>query len=350
MNDPRVEAQTLFSEVIDNLMSSTIDITVSVRKCLLACELLHWNTHADWLRRELEGYPAEVARPHYRIVRGIQSWQHTGGPVEGAFWLSSAEAHSPDLADDVTSLDVFGSLDWVLSAARSGYTENTDEEKVVRFRDDIKTMKLYRQKYFPPVVFSSLIAALENKVFNFASSSYIQLKYGDLQSSIWKDYSMKAEHALLSMNLSQHLDGIKWGIESGNPEMLRTAVLGCRNLLHDVATYLWRDPRPIYTQLPGNGENGKMQVTEDKYKNRLSAYLHQKSITGKQRLYIDNTLDHLAACISALISYQSEGHGSIDPDEARSITLGTYMIIAELAIWTDLEPVLEYQVPNSPTN
>jgi hypothetical protein len=184
---------------------------------------------------------------------------------------------------------------------------------------------------------------LENKAYMFAVSSYVQLKYGDLQASIWEDYSKRAEEALLSMNLSQHLDGIKRGIESGNPEMLRTAVLGCRNLLHDIATYLWRDPKATYTQLRGDGADGKLQVTEDKSKNRLSAYIHQKSITGKQRIYITDVLDYLAARISSLISFQSEGHGDIEADEARSIAIGTYMVIAELAIWTDLEPVVNYQ-------
>lgn len=342
MNDPRTEAQTLFSEVIANLTSSHCDIIVSVRKCLLACELLNWKTKADWFRMELEGYPAGVERPYYRFVNGVRSWQPSGGPAEFVFWFSSEEMHNPELASDVTSLDVFASLDWVLSAAKSGYTEKTDEEKIVRYRDGRSTITLYRQKYFPIVAFGTLLAALENKVYFFATRSYVQLKFGDLQSSIWEDYSKKAEQALLSMNLSQHLDGIKLGIESGNPEMLRTAVLGCRNLLHDIAKYLWKDPRSIYTQLPGDGEEGKLQVTEDKPKNRLSAYLHQKSIKGKQRQYINNTLEHLATCISSLISYQSEGHGDIELEEAGSIVIGTYIVIAELAIWTDLEPVLEY--------
>lgn len=350
MNDPRVEAQALFSEGITILTSSTRDLTVSIRKCLLACKLLEWKTQANWFSMELDGYPEDVARPYYRIVKGIRSWQPSGDMTELAFWFSSGAAHSHDLAPDVTSLDVFASLDWVLSAAKSGYTEKTDEKMIVRYKGGKRIMPLYRQKYFTSDAFSSLLATLENKVYSFATSSYVQLKYGDLQSSIWEDYSKKAEQALLSMNLSQHLDGIKRGIESGNPEMLRMAALGCRNLLHDVATFLWKDPRPTYAYLPGDGEDRKLQVTEDKFKNRFSAYLHQKSINGKQRQYIDNNLEYLATCISSLISYQSEGHGIIDPDEARSIAIGTHIIIAELAIWTDLEPVREYKVNNSATN
>ena len=345
MDDPRTEAIILFSEVVTNLTSSVRDLTSSVRKCLLACELLGWKSQAAWFRIEMEGYPADLARPYYRIIPGIQSWQPVGGPVETVFWQSSDEAHSPDLSSDSTTLDVFARLDWILSAAQTGYTERTDEEKTVRYRADRKTITLKRQKHFLPSAFASILAALENKVYLFATSSYVQLKYGDLQTSIWESYSKKAEETLLSMQLSQHLDGIKQGIESGNPEMLRTAVLGCRNLLHDVATYLWRDPRATYTYLPGDGADGKMKVTDDKYKNRLSAYLHQKSIGGKQRLYLTESLEYLASHISSLIAFQADGHGDIEPDEARSIAIGTYIVIAELTIWTNLEPVVKYKGP-----
>lgn len=350
MNDPRIEAQVLFSEVVSILTSASRDLTTSLRKCLLACELLGWKDQANWLRMEIEGYPAEIARPYYRIVSGVRSWQPVGSPVDTIFWQSSDEAYSPDLSSDSTSLDVFARLDWILSAAQHGYIEKIAEEKTVRFRDGRRAMTLRRQKYFAPSAFGSILAVLENKAYMFAANSYVQLKYGDLQASIWEDYRKRAEQALVSMNLYQHLDGIKRGIESGNPEMFRTAVLGCRNLLHDVATYLWRDLRVTYTLLPGDGADGRLQVTEDKYKNRLSAYLHQQSITGKQRIYITDVLEYLAAHISALISFQSEGHGDIGYDEARSIALGTYMVIAELAIWTDLEPVVEYQMKTSSTN
>lgn len=344
MDDPRIEAQGLFSEVVSILTSASRDLTVSLRKCLFACELLGWKDQANWLRMEIEGYPMEVARPYYRIVSGVRSWQPVGSPVDTIFWQTSDEAYSPDVSSDTTSLDVFARLDWILSAAQNGHIDKTSEEKIVHFRDGRSTMTLRRQKYFAPSTFGSILAVLEHKTYMFAIGSYVQLKYGDLQTSIWEDYRKRAEHALLSMNLSQHLEGIKRGIESGNPEMFRTAVLGCRNLLHDVATYLWKDLRATYTPLPGDGADGKLQVTEDKYKNRLSAYLHQKSITGKKRIYITDALEYLAIHISALITFQSEGHGNIEHDEARSIAIGTYMVIAELAIWTDLEPVIEYQM------
>jgi hypothetical protein len=346
MSDSRTEAQTLFSEVVSNLTSSTPDLTASLRKCLLACELLGWETQGDWLRIEMEGYPAEAARPNYRIVQGVQSWQPTGGSVDVILWESSDQAHLPDIASDSTSLDVFARLGWILSAAKSGYTERTDEEKTVRFRNNSRTMTLKKQNYFTPSVFGAILEVLENKAYKFAVSSYVQLKYGDLQTSIWEDYSKRAEEAVLSMKLSQHLDGIKQGIESGNPEMLRTAVLGCRNLLDDVAKHLWKDPRETYTHLPGDGADGKLRVTDDKYKNRLSAYLHQKSTARNQRKYLTDAFHYLASLISSLISFQAKGHREIEPYEARSIAINTYVVIAELTILTDLEPVVEYQEPN----
>ena len=206
MTNPRTEAQTLFSEVVANLTSSSRDLMASLRKCLLACELVGWKSQSDWFKMELEGYPAEVAKPYYRIIKGVLSWQPTGNPVDTVFWQSSDEAYSAEISSESINLDVFARLDWIQSAAQNCYTERTDEEKTVRYRDGRRTITLRRQKYFAPPAFGSILVALENKVYMFAVSSYIQLKYCDLQASIWEDYSKRAEQALLSMNLSQHLD------------------------------------------------------------------------------------------------------------------------------------------------
>lgn len=347
MDVPRKEAESLFHEVIVNLSSTNRDIRSSLRKCLLSCQILGWESQAERFRRELEGYPQDIEIPYYRNVSGILSWKPIGHPVDTIYWETSDEAFSPDLSPEPTNLVVFAPLDWIFSAAQNGYIEDTGEEKTVRFQKGRNSIVIKKYKNFASSAFGRILSSIENKIYNFAVRSYVQLKYGDLQIDIWEEYRTRAEQALSTMQLSQHLAGIQRGIESGNPEMLRTAVLGCRNLLHDIATFLWRDPRSTYTHLPGDGEDGKLQVTDDKYKNRLSAYIHQKSIQRKQRKSLSADLGYLAARISALISFQAEGHGDIKLDEARSIAIATYIVIGELAIWTDMEPINSYEAPTN---
>lgn len=49
----------------------------------------------------------------------------------------------------------------------------------------------------------------------------------------------------------------------------------CRDILHDLAAYLWQDPRETYEHLPGKGKDRKLRVTKSDYVNRLGAYLHE---------------------------------------------------------------------------
>lgn len=59
----------------------------------------------------------------------------------------------------------------------------------------------------------------------------------------------------------------------------------CRSLLSGAASYLWRDPRRWYPKLPGSGSEG-LAVTEDKYLNRLGAYLHEATGGGTASEYL----------------------------------------------------------------
>jgi len=266
--------------------------------------------------------------------------------VTNLLWCTSNEAYSSDLSSEPTTLDVPAPIDWILEAAQTGFTEFLGEEKVVYSRSSGGNVSLKHQKYFTPAAFKAIIWNVEELVYNSAVSSYAQLKYGHLMTGIWEEYRQKVEDALQVMGLPTDLSAIQHDLESGNTAALRMAVLGCRNLLRDIADYLWRDQRSTYDLLSGSGNQGKLEVTSEKYKNRLRAYLHQKKITGKSGKFMSASLDYLAAQISSLIALQGKGHDSVDADQARSIALATYIAIGELAVRTDLDPVTEWQDPS----
>jgi len=115
--------------------------------------------------------------------------------------------------------------------------------------------------------------------FDFASRSYTVLRYGNVLTDIWHDYRVAVDAALARMQLHKHLDAIQEGVRSDNPELQHAPGFACRNLLTDLAAYLWRDPRTTYDLLPGGQAKGeKLVVTADKFANRLRAYLHQKGL------------------------------------------------------------------------
>ena len=88
-----------------------------------------------------------------------------------------------------------------------------------------------------------------------------------------------------------------------------------------------------------------MDVTPNKYANRLAAYLHQKGITGTRGRYVRDEVERIAASIRSLVSFQAEAHDPIELVDARSAALGTYFLLGELALKTDLEPITKYGKP-----
>jgi len=116
----------------------------------------------------------------------------------------------------------------------------------------------------------------------------------------------------------------------------------CRDILRDVATYLWQDPRETYEHLPGKGKDGKLPVTQKKYVNRLGAYLHKKGTAGETGAYLRAEMERIYNSIQTLNKLDSKAHGVITLDDARTAAIGTYTILGELATRTDMELLTEY--------
>lgn len=114
----------------------------------------------------------------------------------------------------------------------------------------------------------------------------------------------------------------------------------CRDVLHDLADYLWKDPRDTYDLLPG--KDGNLSVTKDKYINRLSAYLHHKGTTGETRAYLRAEMKRICHSIDTLNTLDSKAHDVIKLSDLRTAASGTYFLLGELVTRTDMQPITKY--------
>jgi hypothetical protein len=151
---------------------------------------------------------------------------------------------------------------------------------------------MYRDRIFSAGSFINRLAQFEAQVFDFVSKSYVQLKYGNLITDIWSSYRFVVDAQLAQLQISDHLQAIKSGIQTNNPESWRASVFACRNLFTDLANYLRQDPSPRYKHLPGKTDDGKLDVTQGNTKNRIAPifikkdYRAQKGNTYAMRLSI----------------------------------------------------------------
>lgn len=346
----REEATEVLKQITDVLLSGGFDLKLLLRRGQHACELLDWSDQRDWFRKELQGYQPDVEVPGYRKIVGTTLWRRQRSLNETIHDVVREQSGRYDRKDndaDAVDLDVRGDYDFIAYGAQHGYSEPTDETRT-EWSDYLKKDDTaVKVKSFPQAQFQLILSAVERAVFDFASQSYKVLRYGEVVKDVWTDLQLNVETALKRAGLGDHLGAIDSGLSSDNPEAWRAAMIGCRTLVDDVANYLWRDDRSTYEYLPGSGDVGRLDVSQGKSLNRISAYLHQNGLSGTRGGFERAEIDRLDTSFRKLREWQSSGHDPVTKEAARTVALNTYVVLGELASRTSFEPVTEYRQPES---
>ena len=345
---PHAEALNLLLQVIQDMTNPPFDLKANLRRCQHVCELLGWHARRDWFHQELNGYYQATPLPAYRRIKGSRQWVPSGSTYDTIKWSSEEAVYGVDQAlyeSEPDTLEVRAGVDWYLASRVHGYSEELPSKKTVPFPSGRKTATLVRKRVFQAGAVAQSLNEIEKQVFDFASTTYAQLRFGDIIGDIWERYRATIDQSMTHLGIAGHLSAIEKGLLSDNPEEWRGAAFECRNLLNDVANYLWQDTRPRYEHLKGATDEGTLDVTQGKFGNRIAAYLHQKGITGTRGRFVREEASRLAISILALIPYQSEAHEPISLEDAQSISISTYILLGELSRRTDAAPIREYSDP-----
>jgi hypothetical protein len=346
VSKPQDEAVDIIKSILGDFFGGNVEIKNALRQCAHVCQILSWSEQLAWFQNELSGYPEGAELPwHRKGIKGRMEWLVAGGLQVAVASVIDDEYRTTEKPIQHTEMNVWAGIDWILSAAQSGYTESTGQKSSKYISFQHKHIETIEVKTYDKHVFQTIVTNIENLVFRFVSESYAMLCYGDVLQDIWQGYCTAIDKHLIPIGLSKHLDAIRNGLESVNPQEWRNAIWSCRDILHDLAAYLWGDQRKTYEYLPGKGENGKLEVTDSCYVNRLGAYLHQKGIDKECRAYLSAEMERIYNSIKTLNELDSKAHGAITLHDARSAAIGTYVILGELVTRTDMKPITEYRSP-----
>src|SRR5690606_20233668 len=121
---------------------------------------------------------------------------------------------------DAESLDVrpfIGGIQQLLACYRSGYTQATGEtaqQRAGRYDNEQE----FRQ--FCSVDAGNLafvVRRIEQEVFDFATKSYMLVKYGSALTDVWERYRRHVVTSLAPINVDQRVEVIEDAICSDNP-------------------------------------------------------------------------------------------------------------------------------------
>lgn len=273
------EALNLLSDTIKNFTSPNRDIKSVLRNCQHVCELLGWDDSKRWFHQEINGYNQDSDLPDYRKISGIKKWDVSERDFTRVHWLSEISVYGIDskiIEEEPDYLEMTAGIDWIITSSQKGYIEQLPETKIAMTPHSHAKVTLTRIRVFSASTIAASLSRLENALFDFLSRSYVELKYSNVMESIWRDYQSQVDKKLSQLNLAQHYSAIEANLLSTNPEGWRLASFGCRDLLTDLANFLWQDSRKEYVHL--DGSKGKLDVSQGNYINRLCAYIHQKGI------------------------------------------------------------------------
>jgi hypothetical protein len=306
---------------------------------------------SDWFRRELNGYSATDPLPEYRqAIRGSISVEPVdsrasipGSPIRQFNDLTGLTHPELDNPPQPITRSALRGVDWVLTAARDGYTYQ--EGASIAQRGLGSTAYYQNVARFSPIEFQNLANRITSTALERARRIETILTFGDAVRDVWERMRAVTEDSIGSLGLSDHLESIRNAIRSANPEDWRAAMWSCRSVLEGLADRLWQDPNPTYPALQGSN-GGAMEVTRGRTLNRLRAYLHCKGVGGKSGVAIEAELKLLMGSLHGLYGLDNKAHSGdpVSEHDASLAVVTTYSVLSQFALRTDLQPVTDQGV------
>jgi hypothetical protein len=335
------EALGIFAAVVDDLTTGGVELNSTLRRCIHAARLLGWQDNVSWLNAELNGFAADQALPPYRrSVPAYTQWvAHT---LDAIAKLVVTEQHGDKPTKTWTHRDLRVGVAQLKTGAEKGLVWRTGNEDTRHLKTWDQDVPVHEVLVMPKESVAQVVEGLENALFSYASEAYSVLRLGDSVGDIWRDFRNRVDEALARIGLQAHLEAIRTGLESDNPEQWRQAMWACRDLLRDLAAHLWQNSHKTYPYLK-NDKGAPIAITSDKYVNRLMAYLHQKGVTGTAGAYLRAELERINSSIQTLNKLYNEAHEPVTLDDARLAAVTVYTLLGEFVARTDMQPVLEYE-------
>ncbi|MBI4496933.1 MAG: hypothetical protein HY689_03415 [Chloroflexi bacterium] len=341
MPSSQEQALALFQEMVQDTLVKRGCLSDNLRRGIYACALMGWDAQKERFRAELNGFAGDQVLPWYRQQQHVVTVWRSTVPAMTTFTRMFVEGLLPeyepkrqDIASGMTQLEL---------VQTTGISYSMSGTKEVYSRLDKANIIFNETLQIPASTIQLILARIMDWCFEFATQACILLEFGSFTEETFNGYRAAVDDKLSAMGLGQSLNAISSNLKSTEPLSWQLAVLGCRALLQKVADVLWRDPRPIYDELRGQGPGGKLQVTQDKYKNRLMAYLHQKGARTSGEDFLSRQLNRLADSVDDLIDLQSKAKAEIAYRDAVLAVVTTYSVLGELCIRTNMQPVTQYE-------
>ncbi len=166
-------------------------------------------------------------------------------------------------------------------------------------------------------------------VYNYIYRVNLAIKFGNITETIFEQARSLVDQNFVEKCPAaiQQLIASYDRLSSKNPEEWVQALTSCRRILKTFADSVFPSQENPYIY----GKNKELDVTEDKYVNRIWAFI-DKSIEGETRKeYLKSRVNDFGNRVEALYNMTNKGiHDSIDQVDVNMCVIDTYLFLGAL--------------------
>jgi len=342
---PLAEASELSAEVLADMELGRIPNHQILLKCRRLARLVGDEIWSKWLELEIHGYNSPLVKLTDEERKGLfvyfgrelDSQKHTGLIHPLATLEQEVETAKLEMAACrvPSSIHASNSQTFIPDSASRAVNE-------VLFRlSEIRTTITQRQ-----VIIGRVIGLAHSNTLKW----YNELHYSDVAQSIFERRRLEVDTKLKDIcpkALEQFVAAYE-RLRSGSEEDWSQALLSCRRILKSFADSVFPPRNDTYI-----GKNGKEHdVSEEKYLNRLLAFIDQNAKSRTSGEVFRAEVDYLGSAIEAIHDQSQKGvHAKVTRRDADSTVLLTYLLLADLLDLVDAprKVVPEAVEPGSPS-
>lgn len=321
-----IEALELTTDILKNIELGELPLSKVITKALRLARLVGDTSAMKWLNLEFSGYstnPLGVPPEEWTIgARSLRHFQEKDknntiqtymrlesvGRIEAE--IEGARNQLQVCVDPNISVTSSNPNQYVFSPAGNSFERNNLRSGIVKW--------------------TSVLERVKSSIYNYVLQQYYELKFGDISENVFERVRNRVNNLLSEVCPSaiKELVSAYENLSSENERDWSNAANSCRRLLKEVADVLY----PPVTNGKGKSDH---KLTEDAYKNRLIAFVENKSKSEKFNMVIGSNLSFIVDRLDAINEFQSKGvHKVIAKEDAERLVVYTYLVIGDILTLT----------------
>lgn len=339
------KALAISDEILSDIENTNLPFEQILLKCKKLARLRDDFDALNWFTAELHGYSTEVQIPG--ITRGdLERYAEMSGRFtvsidpgtkqeERKYWTPPVSEIEADIQANLLTLEKLQPPAQFTPAVHKSsyesiYTGQTSSEFVVEKYQDVLNALNQKRTATSSLVKTcrALLSKIKNSVYNYVLNINLQLRFESVTESIFQSTKINVDKRLTNIcpGAMKKFIAAYNRLTSENPEEWSQAMSSCRNVLKEFADYVFPARKETYKRK--NGE--ELAVSDDKYKNRLLAFIDM-STSGDKSRFLASRMADLETRVHALNDLLSKGtHVGLELQDVRICVLDAYLLIGSL--------------------